>query len=125
MIDRLHRYEEAGGNVEDIAAVAGHVVSALKPFMWVLTRLGDATADRGADRIANLIDAKAWPLARSLWARLRHRVASDPALKRAADNVAADSDGPAAQATLRQQLELVLASDPSLLAELGRLLSAN
>jgi hypothetical protein len=109
----------------EITAVAEAVVPALRPFISLLFRIGEATVDRGVDEIANHIDAKGWPLAKALWARLRHRVADDQALNQATAQVAADPADAAAQGTLRQQLERVLATDPSLQRELAHLLTAS
>jgi hypothetical protein len=109
----------------EITAVVGAVVPALTPFISLLTRIGEATVERAIDEVGNRIDTNGWKLAKDLWARLRHRVASDPALKQAADELAAVPADPAAQEALRQHLERVLANDPSLLGELNRLLTAN
>ena len=113
------------------AAVAEAVARALAPFTPLLVRVRDRTADHAVDQIGDRINAKGWALAKDLWRRLRPRVASDPALKQAVDDLAtvqadhADPAAPAAQQAFHRQLERALQDDPSLLGELARLLTAS
>jgi hypothetical protein len=108
----------------EITAVAEAIVSALTTFLPLLTRIGEGSVDRAIDEIGNRIDAKAWELAKDLWVRLRHRVASDPTLRQATDDLAAVPADPAAQEALQHELQRVLSKDPALLAELEDLLTA-
>ncbi len=109
----------------EITAVAEAVVPALTPFMSLLGRIGEAAVERTIDEVGNRIDAEGWKLAKELWARLRHRVARDPALQQATNDLAAVPADPAAQNTVRLQLERVLTTDPQLLAELECVLTTN
>jgi hypothetical protein len=108
----------------EVPAVADAITALLAPFLALLTRIGAGTVDHAIDKAGERIDAKAWALAKDVWACLRHRAADDPALKETADTLAADPTYPAARNALRSQLERMLASDPSLARELNQLLTA-
>jgi hypothetical protein len=108
----------------EITAVVEAVLTALTPFLPLLKRIGEGAVDQATDEIGNRIDAKGWEFAKDLWFRLRHRVASDPALKQATDDLAAVPADPAAQKALQHHLQRLLNNDAALLAELEHLLTA-
>ena len=108
----------------DVPAVAEAVVPALTPFLPLLTRIGEGAVDHAIDEIGTRIDAKGWELAKALWTRLRHRVASDPTLKQATDDLAAVPADPAAQEALQDHLQRALYQDAALLTGLEQLLTA-
>jgi hypothetical protein len=59
---------------------------------------------------------------KSLWAKLRPKVEEKPAAAEAAQDVAKAPEDPDSQAALRVQLRKILEADPSLAAEIARLL---
>ncbi len=123
-VDRVVRTERLTENTVvrmEITAVAEAISGLLTPFMSLLTRMGTVAMYHATEEAG----AKGWTLAKDVWARLRHRVADDPALKEATDNLTARQDEPGAQEAFRRHLERVLANDPSLLRELDHLLTAS
>jgi hypothetical protein len=103
----------------DIAATAQAVTDALAPFMPLLFRVGEHAAEEAGNRIG----AAGWTSAKELWAQIWRRADHDPALERAARDVAAVPADPGAKQALRAALEQALAADTHLREAIAQLLS--
>src|SRR6266487_6241779 len=109
----------------DVAAMAAAVPGLLSPFLPLLKRIGATAVDRAIEEAGNRISAEGWKLAKAVWSHLCPRVADDPALMDATEDLAARPGDPAAQQALQHQLKRVLANDSVLLRELNQLVVAD
>ena len=98
----------------DVAALA----ALLGPALPFLTRAGEQVTTQAAQALGR----GAWEHAQRLWSRLSGAVASRPAAREAADDVAADPQDAEATVALVRQLRKILESDPALAREVEQLL---
>jgi hypothetical protein len=103
----------------DVAGVAKAVTEALTPFMPLLFRVGEHAAEEAGNRIG----AAGWSSAKQLWVHVWRRASHDPALERAARDVAAVPTDPGAQQNLQAALEQALATDTDLRQAVAGLLT--
>jgi hypothetical protein len=94
------------------------VVGILAPYLPHLLNAGRNIVGGAAAEA----EAHSWDLAKSLWSKLRPRVEAKPAAQEAVRDVAAHPDDEEFRAALRVQVRKLLADDPALAAELGRLI---
>jgi hypothetical protein len=97
----------------DVAALTAF----LAPFLPYLIRAGQRAAGDAADALGEA----AWPHAQKLWARIRGKVEEKPAAQEAASDVAKAPQDERARGALELQLEKLLAEDPALAQDVGRL----
>jgi hypothetical protein len=103
----------------DFSALAVQVANALAPYVPYLTIAGSSIAE-GAGQA---LEEEGGRLAKSLWEKLRPGVEDKPAAKEAFHDVAAAPENGEARVALQWQIGKMLASDPSMAAELSQLLS--
>jgi hypothetical protein len=95
------------------------LTAALAPFLPYLIRAGKRTGEE----VAEALGTEAGRLAKALWERLRGRIDSREASREAATDVAAEPDDELARAAFTLQLRKLLAEDPTLAKDVGRLLN--
>jgi plasmid maintenance system antidote protein VapI len=97
----------------DVTALAAF----LAPFLPSLVN----GADRLATDVADRLGEAAFGVAKRMWELLRPKVEEDQRAQDTVEEVAEEPDDPALQAMLAKRLEKLLADDPALAADLGRL----
>jgi hypothetical protein len=89
----------------------------LAPFLPALVKGAERLATDAADRFGDA----AFGAARRMWELLRPKVEQDQRAKDTVEEVAVEPGDPALQAMLAKRLEKLLADDPALAADVGRL----
>jgi plasmid maintenance system antidote protein VapI len=89
----------------------------LAPFLPALVKGAERLAADAADRLGDA----AFGAAKRMWELLRPKVEQDQRAKDTVEEVAEEPDDPALQAMLAKRLEKLLADDPALAADVGRL----
>ena len=97
----------------EVAALTAFLAPLLPHLLKVGGRLGEVTADKVGDDVVGF--------AQRLWDKLRGKVEAKDAANEAAQDVAHDPDDEDLRTALKVQLKKLLAEDPELAAEVGRL----
>ncbi len=104
----------------DLKLLADTLTTFLAPAMpYLVSGGGELIAEAGKK-----LGEGAPEILRSLWAKLRPKVEEKPAAAEAAQDVAKAPEDADSQAALRVQLRKILEADPSLAAEISKLLEA-
>ncbi len=103
----------------DIQTLAQQTIHFLVPFLPYLLKAGEKAAEKAGEKMG----AEAWDKAKTLWGKLRPQVEAHPAAQEAVQDVAAQPKNEDAQAALRLQLKKILQDDPTLAAEVARLVA--
>jgi plasmid maintenance system antidote protein VapI len=89
----------------------------LAPFLPALVKGAETLATDVAERLGE----GAFGLAKRMWELLRPKVEQDERAQDTVEEVAEDPEDPVLQAMLAKRLERLLADDPALASDLGRL----
>lgn len=108
--------------ISDLASGGASVEAVLVTFLAPLLPYLVKKVEVGADKAIELVGAAAWEHAQGLWRKLRPKVEEEAPAGEAVAALAEDPDDPAARGALQFQLRGLLASDPSLAAELERMI---
>ena len=108
----MHRCGD-NGVAMDVTGLAAF----LAPFLPSLVK----GAERLATDVAERLGEAGSGVAKRMWELLRPKVEQDPRAQDTVEEVAEDPDDPVLQALLAKRLEQLLADDPALAADLGRL----
>ena len=92
----------------------------LAPALPFLLKAGDKALDGAITKIGE----DSWDKAKGLWSKLSPKVENDPAVKKAAEKVAADPENPDRQVALKVALTDLLDENPDLVEELVKLMGA-
>ena len=99
----------------DIGTVANSAATVLAPLLPYLLKAGEKVAEETGKAVTD--QSREW--AKSLWTKLRPKVAAKPAALEAAQDVAQSPEDKDAQAAFRQQLKKLLTEDQSLAEEVS------
>jgi hypothetical protein len=102
----------------DAQLLADTLTTFLAPAMPFLVKGGEDLVKQAGKKLGE----GGLDLAKKLWQKLRPKAEASSMAKGAAEEVAAAPDNPDARATLRLQLQKILEADPSLAAELERMM---
>lgn len=109
----------------DTAALANQLTLFLTPFLPYLIKAGEKAFEKAGEQVGTKLvpdlGKEAWERAQAVWAKLRPKVESRPALQEATQDVANKPDEDAT-ASLRLQLKKLLADDAPLAGELSQLI---
>jgi plasmid maintenance system antidote protein VapI len=103
----------AFGVVMDVTALAAF----LAPFLPALVKGAERLATDAAERLSDA----GFGVAKRIWELLQPKVEQDERAKDTVEEVADEPEDPALQAMLAKRLEKLLADDPALAADVGRL----
>lgn len=101
----------------DVAAL----IQILAPALPFLVKVGDKAFDGAIAKMGE----DSWDKAKGLWNKLSPKVESDPIVKNAAENVAADPENADRQTVLKIALGDLLVKYPDLVAELVKLMETD
>lgn len=104
----------------DLTNLSGSLLGVLGPTLPYLLEIGGATWDKAKEALGD----KAVELAQAAWGKLRGKVEEKPAAREAAQDLAERPGDARAEGAFSLQLEKILAAEPTLAAELARLLEA-
>ncbi|AVH63775.1 MULTISPECIES: hypothetical protein [unclassified Nostoc] len=107
--------------VMDIATLAKELTDFLTP---VIPFLIETTERIAAGEAIKRLSAAGWEQAKALWEKLKPRVEAKPNLQEALQDVAQDPKNEDAQVSLRYQFTKLLTQDPTLAAEIAKILQS-